>query len=41
MPPSFPQPQDYARHMTGLHKGVWEGVDTDALLEKEREAWED
>ena len=35
----IPQPQDYAKHMAGLHKEIWADVDTSAHLEEEREAW--
>jgi AbrB family looped-hinge helix DNA binding protein len=35
----IPQPQDYAKHMAGLHKEIWEDVDTDTYLEEERQAW--
>jgi AbrB family looped-hinge helix DNA binding protein len=37
----IPQPEDYVAHMAGLHKHVWEGVDTAAYLDREREAWTD
>ena len=32
---------DYTAHLAGLHQEVWEGVDTDAYLQQERDAWED
>lgn len=35
----LPQPQDYARSMVGLHREVWEGVDTAAYLNEERATW--
>jgi AbrB family looped-hinge helix DNA binding protein len=34
-----PQPDDYVAHLTGLHKEVWQDVDTDKYLRREREAW--
>jgi AbrB family looped-hinge helix DNA binding protein len=34
-----PQPEDHVAHMSGLHKEVWEGIDTTAYLLGEREAW--
>lgn len=37
----IPQPQDYVKHMAGLHKEIWADVDTSAHLEEEREAWTD
>lgn len=36
-----PQPEDYAARLAGLHHEVWEGVDTNAYLQGERDAWED
>ena len=35
----LPQPKDYAARLAGLHREVWEGVDTTAYLQHEREAW--
>jgi prevent-host-death family protein len=32
---------DYTTHLAGLHREVWEGVDTGTYLQEEREAWED
>ena len=37
----IPQPQDYVKHLAGLHKEIWADVDTTAYLEEEREAWSD
>jgi len=34
-----PCPQDYADRLAGLHREIWSGVDTDAYLHEEREAW--
>jgi AbrB family looped-hinge helix DNA binding protein len=36
----LPQPKDYATHLAGLHRGVWEGLDTTAYLQQERDAWD-
>ncbi len=36
----MPQPKDYATRLAGLHREIWEGVDTDAYLQGERDAWE-
>ncbi len=33
-----PQPDDYVVHLTGLHKEVWQGLNTDEYLRREREA---
>jgi len=35
----LPCPKGYAARMAGLHQEVWAGLDTDAYLEEEREAW--
>jgi AbrB family looped-hinge helix DNA binding protein len=35
----LPCPLDYADRLAGLHREVWAGVDTDAYLHQEREAW--
>lgn len=34
-----PQPSSYAKYLAGLHKDVWQDVDTMAYLEKERSEW--
>jgi AbrB family looped-hinge helix DNA binding protein len=34
-----PQPQDYVAAMAGLHREVWDGVDAEAYLNEERDAW--
>ena len=33
------QPDDYAAHLSGLHREVWAGLDTNAYLQEERDAW--
>jgi AbrB family looped-hinge helix DNA binding protein len=35
----LPQPKDYTAHLAGLHREVWAGLDTDAYLREERDAW--
>ena len=35
----LPQPEDYARYMAGLHREIWEGIDTTAYLNEERATW--
>src|SRR3990172_3121442 len=37
----IPQPEDYVARMAGLHREVWQGLDTTAYLREEREAWND
>jgi AbrB family looped-hinge helix DNA binding protein len=34
-----PQPRDYVARLAGLYREIWEGVDTDAYLRGERDAW--
>jgi AbrB family looped-hinge helix DNA binding protein len=36
----IPQPQNYTARLAGLHRGVWEGLDTTAYLHAERDAWD-
>ena len=36
----MPEPRDYARRLRGLHREIWEGVDADEYVRREREAWE-
>ncbi|RMF32337.1 MAG: AbrB/MazE/SpoVT family DNA-binding domain-containing protein [Chloroflexi bacterium] len=36
----LPRPQSYTAHLAGLHREIWQGVDTTAYLQEEREAWE-
>jgi len=35
----LPQPDNYAEYLAGLHKDIWQGIDTDVYLEQERDAW--
>ena len=35
----LPQPENYAAYLAGLHKDIWQDLDTDAYLEQERDAW--
>ncbi len=35
----LPQPKDYAGYMAGLHREIWEGIDTTAYLNEERATW--
>ncbi|MBT8421327.1 MAG: AbrB/MazE/SpoVT family DNA-binding domain-containing protein [Gammaproteobacteria bacterium] len=36
-----PEPKNYVKAMRGLHKEVWEGIDTDGYLRGERDSWDD
>ncbi len=33
------QTEDYVNKLAGLHKEIWQGVNTDIYLQEEREAW--
>ena len=35
----LPQPENYTEYLAGLHKDMWQEVDTTAYLEQERDAW--
>ncbi len=35
----LPRPEDYVGYMAGLHKEIWQQVDTTKYLNEEREAW--
>jgi AbrB family looped-hinge helix DNA binding protein len=32
----LPEPKDYAQYMTGLHKEIWEGIDPQEYIDRER-----
>ncbi len=34
-----PKPRNYSKHMLGLHKSVWKGVESESYVRTEREAW--
>lgn len=34
-----PLPRNYTKHMAGLHKHVWKGVDVMAYIREERKGW--
>lgn len=36
----YPRPKNYARHLRGLHKEVWRGVDATQYVREERKGWE-
>lgn len=36
-----PKPKSYTKHLRGLHKAVWEGLDAGEYIGKERKAWEE
>jgi AbrB family looped-hinge helix DNA binding protein len=36
----YPEPEDYALHLAGLHKEIWLGVDVPQYINEERSAWD-
>jgi AbrB family looped-hinge helix DNA binding protein len=36
-----PKPKSYTKHLRGLHKDVWEGLEAAEYIRKERDAWEE
>ena len=36
-----PEPRDYSQHLRGLHRDVWEDVDAQDYVRREREAWKE
>lgn len=36
----LPLPRRFADHLAGLHREIWEGVDAQAYVDQERDAWE-
>jgi AbrB family looped-hinge helix DNA binding protein len=37
----LPQPEEYTRHLAGLHHEIWEGMDAQKYVDEERRAWKD
>ncbi len=35
-----PRPKSYSKHLRGLHRAIWHGVDAAEYIRKERETWE-
>lgn len=35
----MPEPRDYSKHLRGLHREVWEGIEPQEYVQREREAW--
>jgi len=36
----LPEPSSYTDTLCGLHKEIWEGVETDQYISRERDAWD-
>ena len=34
------EPANWTEYLLGLHKDIWEGIDTDENLREERNSWE-
>lgn len=37
----MPEPGDYCEHLRGLHREVWQGVEPQEYVRREREAWQE
>ena len=37
----LPEPSSYTDALCGLHKEIWEGVEPDQYISRERDAWDD
>jgi AbrB family looped-hinge helix DNA binding protein len=37
----IPEPQDYSRHLKGLHSEVWESVEPQEYVRRERDDWQE
>jgi AbrB family looped-hinge helix DNA binding protein len=35
----IPEPEDYSKHLAGLHKEIWQGVDVQQYIDEERNSW--
>lgn len=35
-----PKPHNYAQHLSGLHREIWQDVDADEYLREERKTWQ-
>ena len=36
----LPEPRDYSQRLRGLHREVWEGIEPQEYVAKERAAWQ-
>ena len=37
----IPEPEDYVKYLAGLHREIWQDLDTTSYLEQERDQWQD
>lgn len=35
----MPEPRDYSKHLRGLHREIWEGIEPQEYVQREREDW--
>ena len=35
----LPEPRNYAERLRGLHREIWEGIEPQEYVRREREAW--
>jgi hypothetical protein len=34
-----PEPHDYSTHLRGLHREIWEGIEPQDYVQRERKPW--
>ena len=37
----LPKPENMASYLRGLHKEIWQDIDTEEYINQERDAWQD
>ncbi|MGI8857767.1 MAG: AbrB/MazE/SpoVT family DNA-binding domain-containing protein [Thermomicrobiales bacterium] len=35
----MPEPRDYSAYLRGMHREIWEGVEPQEYVQREREGW--
>lgn len=36
----IPEPDDYSKHLAGLHQEIWRGIDVQQYINEERNSWD-
>ncbi len=37
----MPEPRTYSQHLRGLHREIWEGIEPQDYVDRERDGWTD